>query len=690
MAAVAAAPTSCSSPNDSGGAAKPSSVALPQAESCGGYGNTSSEGGSSSTYANAECVPYVEPSQKKVSAMIPEGVTPGVTKLAFTPDDGVRLQVTVPEGAAPGDKLSLTNDGRGSWKCSWTKRPQEKNISVIVPADATPGESIIRIEDGEGDRVGVQVPEAVRPGDLLKMSSTGFNADGSREWKCQAVIEVNGRTIRPVAPIEPISSDAVNLFATIDGEQAYENLRRALVAGGARISPKMRRGSAPPLFIRGIVCTERIEEGEELCWVPQRLHLDPRRVQAAHPNLWSSLKDLNEVPWQRRPEMAQASYLAWLLKDACERASSSAGQPFLPPEPAEWAVKGGGKNGEGDPDVIAVWERYAEILLDEDFADHPYRQAANDPERIRKMFAPSLHGEYLIDMSGDIAGIFNALTENVSKEVLGDEFEMELFFRARLCMLTRVFQTDQSSTLVPLSDLFNHNGAGMGASWGYDAEAQAHHVIACRAHEPGEEILISYGPRSNLLVHRTYGFTLAPQEEPAWSYVVQAEQVSRIYEKFLPEEDRKMQFLLETRLMDDSLSEIMNKVSKHGYDAGECLKLICARLKFTIDHDDQKLRPALEAFDRARAKDPTSHAWWLELEEADKDLINDVATRVKMGEYLCLAIYIEAIDCVRGQIDPGVCLAEGAKVRRTMSTALSCLARGIAFKIVLHEDDGEE
>merc|ERR1712232_371493 len=84
-------------------------------------------------------------------------------------------------------------------------------------------------------------------------------------------------------------------------------------------------------------------------------------------------------------------------------------------------------------------------------------------------------------------------------------------------------------------------GETPGLRWNVDATAMV--VYAVRDHAVGEELCISYGPKSNPLLFRDYGFTVCPQSEPCWEYILQGNDAffSRLaqkhgfdYDAFLP------------------------------------------------------------------------------------------------------------------------------------------------------------
>eukprot|EP00913_Durusdinium_trenchii_P000855 g796.t1 len=214
-------------------------------------------------------------------------------------------------------------------------------------------------------------------------------------------------------------------------------------------------------------------------------------------------------------------------------------------------------------------------------------------------------------------------------------------------MQTRVFQTCVDTTLVPVADLLNHSPTlTPGVLWSWDAEAEAMIVTAVRAHSPGEELFTTYGARSNMLLYRTYGFTLHPKEEPSFTYIIRphlasdsvfcwhrfdchctSHQVRPIMKIFMDDEEARPLILLETSHIDDSLCQVLNKVARKGSDAIEFLRLLCARSRWSYEQDDrirpgkEGCMPALDALARARDADPGSHAWWKHIDETHKELV---------------------------------------------------------------------
>eukprot|EP00971_Amphidinium_carterae_P323103 6421373-Amphidinium_carterae.1 len=149
----------------------------------------------------------------------------------------------------------------------------------------------------------------------------------------------------------------------------------------------------------------------------------------------------------------------------------------------------------------------------------------------------------------------------------------------------------------------------MGVVWRWDPDAQAMVLKTCRPHEPGEELLDSYGPRSNPLLFQTYGFTLPPSWEPAWSYCVGTTLAKPVLEKFLPASHVNAPLVLDTRRMEDSLVSALNIVAAVGRCPEEFLRMLCARCysQYTRCLGCRTQVP-IEALQAARAISPSSAA----------------------------------------------------------------------------------
>mmetsp|Transcript_49370 Transcript_49370/g.143114 ORF Transcript_49370/g.143114 Transcript_49370/m.143114 type:complete len:656 (+) Transcript_49370:48-2015(+) len=626
-------------------------------------------------------------SVRQLTTVVPPGARPGETRLSVGLGGTHELHVKVPLEAVPGDKLLLTEGHDSSWVCTVVRRTSsdanrqatavdqcpthQRRITLLVPPRVVPGESKLAVRAGNGARIHLTVPSAARPGDMLELrrESAGLGKEDvlPESWQCKLVCDKVARgklddCLEHVSKLRPLRA------SPMCADEACRELFSAARAAGGTVSTKLVRGSAPPLCIPGILAAEPIEEGEELCRIPRDLHISPCTVEALAPELWHAVMAQSELPDSRRREVAQCLFLAQLLHRSEDRTAEDGN------ETPESATGNGWLSSSGvDPLVCSVWERYADGLLNEDFTYHPYRRAAASPDTIRAALEPSTEAEYFIEMVRDIHTVYELVTAKCSHALSGRWPEFSMFFRARLCILTRVFQTDNDSSLVPVVDLFNHApNMNHGIAWRWSDTEQAMIAVARRAHAAGEELFCSYGPRSNLLLYRTYGFTHSPDVEPAWTYMVWPDHVRAIYDMFLPEGETRSQLVLDSKHVEDSLCETLNLVCKNGRDAVEFLRLVCARCMWPYERDPA-LRPALEALQRARQADPSSSAWWSELTEMGRPAAADEFVRIKMCEYLCLTAHADAVDFVDGELHEDQCLLGTEHLRSILADALNML-----------------
>jgi len=260
-----------------------------------------------------------------------------------------------------------------------------------------------------------------------------------------------------------------------------------------------------------------------------------------------------------------------------------------------------------------------------------------------------------------------------------------MFFRAKLNFMTRVFLTDDESALVPGIDLINHApSADAGIEWRWNGEAREMTATTCRPHKPGEELFQSYGERSNLLLHRTYGFTQVPDVEPSWSYILHPQCAFHIYEDFLPSSHAGLAIMLDSARMDETLCKALNAVNAHQCDPGEFLRLVCARCLWAYD-DDAMLQPALQALRQVREANPSSCDWWFGLMGTPEGqrVAEDVGVRLKMCEYLCLVAHLEAVDAATGRLPEDQCLERCEQLRVVVRDGLGALREGSCFTLSL-------
>mmetsp|Transcript_128367 Transcript_128367/g.359333 ORF Transcript_128367/g.359333 Transcript_128367/m.359333 type:complete len:291 (+) Transcript_128367:2-874(+) len=281
-------------------------------------------------------------------------------------------------------------------------------------------------------------------------------------------------------------------------------------------------------------------------------------------------------------------------------------------------------------------------------------------------------------MTGDIVAMFQCLQRHVDPSLLGKNFDLGLFLQARLCILTRVFHLDGDSCMVPVSDLFNHSEDPT-VAWSWDDEGKAMVLSATRAHEPGEELLISYGHRSNVLLFRTYGFTLPPWSEPGWTVLLlgTARPVG-LFQDFLPARHQSLVLHLESDIVQTCLVTALNACKDRRRDPEEFLRRICAECMARYE-EDSALAPALAGLRLARAADPTSAAWWDHVGEGAG--WEEQCLRVKMSEYLCLLAHAEVLDVLAGSLAEDQCLALAAKARKVLVEGFKLLREDLRFSL---------
>lgn len=190
----------------------------------------------------------------------------------------------------------------------------------------------------------------------------------------------------------------------------------------------------------------------------------------------------------------------------------------------------------------------------------------------------------------------------------------------------------------------------------------------------------SYGARSNVLLNRTYGFTQPPDIEPSWSYCLRPDVVRSVYDIFLPDVKDHHVVLLESKRMEDLLCTALNKVALGGHNATEFLRLVCKRCMVAYERD-AKLQPALEALRHVRSADPTSSAWWAELDGANSSLTEEEGTRIKMCEYLCLTAHLDAVSFAWGGLTLDQCLAGTEPLCKIIRDSLQMLREGRCFSV---------
>lgn len=596
---------------------------------------------------------------------VPPESTPGVTQFSFAPSANCELLLTVPLEWMPGDHLRLWKDSSQKWQMELARgllpAPEPKEVKFFIPSWAVLGESKLEVNVGGGLTISTLAPAFARLGDQMVFKY------GSNGWAGSVMKQ---RLVRPTMPNMDCLRNMRSLRApAMDQNVCCEELREAVEAAGGFFSPKLVRGALPPLHIPGVLAREAIEEHEVVCRIPRRLQITARSAQAIAPELAAELKALPNMQKTQRSEKALQGVLIAQLLHRAERRAEAAIHGKSDPLPDTLEC------GAIDPDVLRIWDSYADGLLSTDFSSHPYFRAANALEQLREEMEPSTQADFILDMAGEMHDMYTTISTKCSPELCGSALtDAKLLVQARLSMLSRCFHADGAPTLIPLGDLFNHMPEP-GVNWAWDSNEDAMVYTACRPHAPGEEVFISYGSTCNVKLYQGYAFTLPPELETSWVIELRPERVNLINEVYLPESQWQQLINLDSKQLDDSLCIALNEVANNGQSPAEYLSLICVRCKAAYDAEPL-MRPALEALKRARARRVGSSSWWQELESEHRSYASSVGMRVKMSEYLCLVAHLEAGSVWAGSIEQDQCLESAANLRSLIAQALQVLSEG--------------
>mmetsp|Transcript_92185 Transcript_92185/g.192756 ORF Transcript_92185/g.192756 Transcript_92185/m.192756 type:complete len:749 (+) Transcript_92185:39-2285(+) len=625
---------------------------------------------------------------REMTIIVPENCQAGKTRLSVDVGGGEKLVVTAPESARPGDELIFTETSPEEWNCKLKQSSSSKKIDAngkakaplpcevkcAVPPNVTPGTTKLRIAVGDAS-VLAKVPEGVEAGDVL---SVVVQTDGSTvakrvpdpKEKDKTVLSADGSSNMATAhkiTMTRISSNADTLF---------DRLVQEARLGGAFVSEKIKRGCAPPLNIPGMVAIDHIKADEELVRVPPLMFFSTERCSQLDPELLKAISMLDTKVRGRQVETFHAVALTKLLHE--EEARHINGD-FLGEFEGPWRPT---NDKEKEAITRRIWSRYAVGLLAENFDSHPYWQYMSNQQEFVAGLAPSAESEYMGAMAGDVIAMYECIKKYVPESLLGPKFELGTFLQARLTILSRVFQGTAGSCMVPINDCFNHTG-DPGVIWSWDDTTGDMVMTAISDHSPGEELLISYGRRSNVLLYRTYGFTLPVEMEPDWTFFSRGSGTSDDpFTKYLPADLSTFCVHLEAKLVQGSLLKVLNQCQNKKEGAPEdFLEELCRKSLKRYEEQDN-LQKAVDALRKAREVQPTSHDWWQYCENLEVGNISEInALRVKMSEYLCLVAHLEIVQVFKGLKEEEQCLALAAPVRKVLLDGFRILKTGACFDL---------
>jgi len=630
--------------------------------------------------------------KRSVTVEVPPGATPNSTVLQVAVGDGRSLKLKVPGNALPGDRIKLVKGSNGEWACHVVKvrspgassaadesAPQGSHASAReaeadsvftltceVPIDATPGTTRLRVDQGGSqDPLLVLVPERALGGDKLEIRK-----DASGSW------DVRVLRVQTSVSLDPVDMD-------VDQDGLFAEMVAAARKAGGFVNEKILRGSAPPLNIMGVVAQGRIEANEEICVMPSGIFLSGASCESAMPALYKAVLNLTSLAVGKRKESALIACVASILGHVRRKVT-----------------------GEGDEDweLIAkdeacakLWTTYCHMLLGEAYAEMPLWHVVEDSESMKQLLEPSMEHQDMSAIGGDVVKTHEIICKGVDEKLLGPGFSLGVFMHARLAILSRAFSTGRGTSLVPVTDLFNHTSSPS-AVWEWQEERDAHVLVSKQVHEPGEEILISYGKRSNNCLFRTYGFTLPPSLEPVWTYTLNVNDPWGIHRKYLPEHQSGLVIELDSGVCKDSLITAINGCLEARTKPYDFVRDLC-RIPMGLFEKDPRLKRPMIALRKVREVNPTSAAWWtiddalqVSVDEGSSlpSRWHESAIHLKMSEYLCLLAHFEALECLEGTKLPEHCLEAATAMREILVKGLGWAQQGQPFTVTTVESPETE
>lgn len=447
-------------------------------------------------------------------------------------------------------------------------------------------------------------------------------------------------------------------------ERLFPLLMRRALEGGAFVSTKIERSALPPLLIPGLIVRESLHEGEEILRIPRRLQLTLQLVQELVAELIPAVRALpTDKVRVECPEVV--AFITKRLHTLEEFATS------------DW-------------DDASWLDLLLGMQLSEDFRYMPHRSLIDD-SNAKEVLMPSPEAHNAMWNEAAYCESHEAISKQVPAEVRGAKFDLDLFRRSHLLLLTRTFArptTDQrciEHCCVPIADMFNHS-SDPNSTYEFDISSGDLSVRVNRDVAVGDELFITYGrEKSNVRLFRTYGFTMAPAVEPSWSFRVWPTMTTEVYERFLPERVHGKVLDLEAKRVDSTTKLAMQAAADHGADASDFLRAVCDHFQGQYEADSA-LRPALEELRQVREHQPGCACWWTSEEKlvealhssmnsssSSSKLFAQNALRVKMSEYLCLLAHIEALDILSGASQANKCLDKSVELSELLGQTLESI-----------------
>eukprot|EP00746_Dinoflagellata_sp_MGD_P127620 gnl/MRDRNA2_/MRDRNA2_62151_c0_seq1.p1 gnl/MRDRNA2_/MRDRNA2_62151_c0~~gnl/MRDRNA2_/MRDRNA2_62151_c0_seq1.p1 ORF type:complete len:516 (-),score=73.47 gnl/MRDRNA2_/MRDRNA2_62151_c0_seq1:48-1595(-) len=401
----------------------------------------------------------------------------------------------------------------------------------------------------------------------------------------------------------------------------------------------------------GVVALRDIAENETLMETPVKLHLSPGSVK----KFSAFANELEGIPGFSLPNLPFIAFIAREL---------------------------------GNTTDATRWSLYLEFLRSIKYEGMPYFWSKESLELLMPSPEQTLVGRLQWCNKHDYTKIRN----NMKKGQLG-ALTYDSFLQASMIVGSRSFGTPDVLALVPVADMFNHDPRP-NAGWNYNSDTDVLLVWATVPISRGEEVLISYGERSNPRLLSMYGFTVHPAVEPHQSFRL----LPTVIHEFNPEINiLKLPaeiYLMSTKLH-STFHEFFVETTAQDQDPFQTIERIVVHF-IELYEADEMLMPFRQTLSNNRAEDPGTMVWWSSLEDCQTrtgcnltfgsrdDSVNvnsnhvTHAQRVKMSEYLALVCQRDMLEVFSGRRDPGTALSPAKTLVQSLQAFLNAVASGYA------------
>ncbi|CEM07993.1 unnamed protein product [Vitrella brassicaformis CCMP3155] len=456
----------------------------------------------------------------------------------------------------------------------------------------------------------------------------------------------------------------------------FDALRTAMGANDGHISAALTLldGSEGQRGHRGIVASRAIAANEVLLTIPRKVMLTGSAVEGIHP----LVAEVQKIPGLHLKHNAPLQAFMALALDHIDTHGTAAPLSVI----------------SGTKEVHSLWEAWLKLIASLPTPPLPAIAAGNHTDAAPPLYAsPSLLATLAAKHRSFYAQDHRKILANVDRRILGPRFGLESFMRATALLQSRSMAVANGlGDVVPCgADLLNHAPSRFAnARWQFDAVVDSLQVNASRAIAAGEEIVISYGDRSNPQLFLSFGFTLPPTLEPFQTFKAGTAAALHKWEEGAAIDPSCKVGVVE--LSTGGPRDEFTKLNAHlnAHKKGSAWLVWEALLtRFQREYEkDPLLRPAMEQLRANRQAHKDSPIWWSAAKRSgdgktfDWDRGVDVsvvdapsvehthAVRVKMSEYLCVTAHLEAIQMHKGVLVDGDVWEMSRRLKEWLSRAL--------------------